>query len=38
MGNRHDDIVGVDRREIEFVRMRDLMARAERQDFPCSLL
>lgn len=30
MANRNDDIVGVDRREIEFARMRCEMARAER--------
>jgi hypothetical protein len=31
MGSRNDEIVGVDRREIEFARMRSDMARAERQ-------
>jgi len=37
MGTRNDDIVGVDRREIEFTRMRSEMARAERQDTLTSL-
>lgn len=33
MGGRNDEIVGVDRREIEFARMRSDMARAESRHF-----